>query len=109
MNALQPGSVEKMSKERSRIAMMENISKFLEACKAYGLQNGDLFHPTDLFDGSSMSKVVYTVQVLGKTVSRFGRGPCLCVVRRVDVITPDLFDGSSMAQVVYTVHCWARR
>ena len=70
MNALQPGSVEKVSKEKSSFAMMENINKFLEACKAYGLQNGDLFHHSDLFDGSSMAKVVYTVHVLGKTVSR---------------------------------------
>ena len=69
MNALQPGSVEKMSKERSRIAMMENISKFLEACTAYGLQKADQFHTAALFERTNMTQVVYTLHALGRAVS----------------------------------------
>ena len=36
---------------------MENIDKFIQNCKKFGLKDGDLFQTADLFESQNMSQV----------------------------------------------------
>ena len=58
-----------MNNGKANFFMMENISKFLEACTAYGLQKADQFHTAALFERTNMTQVVYTLHALGRAVS----------------------------------------
>ena len=58
-----------MNKQKANFFMMENISKFLEACTNYGLQKADQFHTAALFERTNMTQVVYTLHALGRAVS----------------------------------------
>ncbi|CAB3990559.1 Muscle-specific 20 [Paramuricea clavata] len=56
INALQPGSVQKVSKLPGPFNQMENIKAFLDAVEKYGLAKEDTFVTVDLFEGRNMKQ-----------------------------------------------------
>ena len=47
---------------------MENITKFLKFCEAYGVPKTGTFQTVDLFEGRNMAQVLNCVQQLGTEV-----------------------------------------
>lgn len=70
INGIKPGAVKRIN-ENSTMAfkIMENISAFLEAIKAYGVPTSDLFQTVDLFEKKDIASVTKTIFALGRTVS----------------------------------------
>lgn len=71
MNSIQPGivSVFHSKKPISLFHSLENITRFLNACKRLGVPEESLFAPPDLALGNNVVKVVAAVMSLGETVS----------------------------------------
>lgn len=58
MNKIKPGSVPKFhANTRMAFKQMENIGWFLEASKAFGVADTDLFMTVDLFDCANIKQV----------------------------------------------------
>lgn len=80
MNALQPGSVKKISEASTAFPQMENISNFLSAAKKYGVADTNLFQTADLYDGTNIGQVVVCIDGLGRAAQKHGfKGPVLGV------------------------------
>jgi len=67
INTLQPGSVKSISTSESSFKEMENINKFTEACRKYGVPDHDLFQTVDLYERKDLNAVVGTIFALGRT------------------------------------------
>merc|ERR1712212_1164849 len=65
INAIEPGSVKKINNSNMNFRQMENIGKFLEGAKAYGVQETDLFQTVSLYENQNMAAVVMTIHALG--------------------------------------------
>eukprot|EP01108_Squamamoeba_japonica_P003102 TRINITY_DN256_c0_g1_i3.p1 TRINITY_DN256_c0_g1~~TRINITY_DN256_c0_g1_i3.p1 ORF type:complete len:129 (-),score=40.99 TRINITY_DN256_c0_g1_i3:59-445(-) len=63
-NKIQPGSVKKINKMKMPFMQMENISAYLDACRAFGLKTSDLFQTVDLFEAKNKVAVVQNVLAL---------------------------------------------
>eukprot|EP00040_Diaphanoeca_grandis_P022206 m.118848 g.118848 ORF g.118848 m.118848 type:complete len:570 (-) comp28703_c0_seq2:56-1765(-) len=59
MNKLKPVSIRKINLPKNAIKMMENISKFIDAAKSFGISDDDLFDTDDLFEDLDMSRVLF--------------------------------------------------
>ncbi|CAB3990561.1 muscle-specific 20 [Paramuricea clavata] len=70
INALQPGSVQKVSKLPGPFNQMENIKAFLDAVEKYGLAKEDTFVTVDLFEGRNMKQVIRTIYAIGRKVRK---------------------------------------
>jgi hypothetical protein len=74
-NVIQAGSVNKIEvKSKLSFKLMENISAFLRASRAFNIPEFDLFSTPDLFEGKNIPQVITTIHALGKisaTVSGF--------------------------------------
>merc|ERR1711962_422140 len=79
MANLEPGLIKQINKPLNKpFKKMENIGFFLDACKAYGLQEHDLFQTSDLYDGTNMNAVINTLHAIGrKAQSKKYAGPHL--------------------------------
>eukprot|EP01041_Mallomonas_annulata_P009333 gene9333-19375_t len=51
MNAIVPGSIPRIDESKMPFKQMENIKRFLSACRSFGLMDSDLFETNDLYDG----------------------------------------------------------
>jgi transgelin len=58
MNKIKPGSVKAHPNARLAFKQMENIGLFLNACRAFGLADTELFVTIDLFEGAHMKQVL---------------------------------------------------
>lgn len=70
INALQPGSVQKVSKLPGPFNQMENIKAFLDAVEKYGLAEEDTFVTVDLFEGRNMKQVIRTIYAIGRKAQK---------------------------------------
>merc|ERR1719458_850150 len=70
MNAIRPGTVPKVNEAGMPFKERENISNFLKACRALGVQEYALFSTDDLFDENYRNSVVQCLHALGSTIQR---------------------------------------
>lgn len=66
-NKIEPGSVPQRTKRDSHklnIYIMDIVSKFLGACRRFGLKDIDLFEPSDLIEGKNMLRVIHCLRML---------------------------------------------
>merc|ERR1712059_107840 len=73
--------ISKINTQTMAFKQMENIEKFLKACKKYGLQDGDLFQTADLYETQNMSQVLQTITACSSVAtSKHGyEGMCIGV------------------------------
>lgn len=79
MNQLMPGSIQKINSSGGQFKMMENINKFQECCKKYGVPEIDVFQTVDLWERRNIPQVTQCIFALGRTcqVHSEWRGPIL--------------------------------
>lgn len=70
INKIKPGSVNKVNTTGGDFKMMENINKFQAACKAYGVNDLDVFQTVDLWEGKDIAMVTTTLFALGRETYR---------------------------------------
>jgi len=58
LNTIAPGSIKKVNPKEMPFAHRENISSYLDACKAKGMNLVDLFDTQDLYDAKNMVSVI---------------------------------------------------
>jgi hypothetical protein len=68
MNKLQPGSIPKIATTGGQFKVIENINKFQDAIKKYGVPDIDDFKPVDLYEGKNIPKVIQCIMALGQAV-----------------------------------------
>lgn len=69
MNVLRPGVIRKINVSGGHYKMMENISQFQVAAKAWGVSDGDLFNANDLWDQKNIAVVTQTIFAVARAVS----------------------------------------
>lgn len=67
MNKMMPGSIPKINTQGGQFKMMENINKFQEACKVYGVPEIDVFQTVDLWERRNIPQVTQCLFALGRT------------------------------------------
>jgi mitogen-activated protein kinase kinase kinase 5 len=79
MNKLMPGCIQKINTQGGQFKLMENINKFQEACKAYGVPEIDVFQTVDLWERRNIVQVTQCIFALGRTCQGFSdwQGPIL--------------------------------
>eukprot|EP01087_Luapelamoeba_hula_P022944 TRINITY_DN8355_c0_g1_i1.p1 TRINITY_DN8355_c0_g1~~TRINITY_DN8355_c0_g1_i1.p1 ORF type:complete len:1335 (-),score=374.38 TRINITY_DN8355_c0_g1_i1:61-4065(-) len=70
INKVQPGSVDKINNANNGYSKMENIERYLKACRAFGMRETELFNTVDLYEKKNMSGVLTHLTVLGNKVKR---------------------------------------
>ena len=66
INILRPGSVTSITPETgNQMKIRENISKFIRACRDFGVRESDLFTSVDLFEGKNVAACLNCVYSLG--------------------------------------------
>jgi hypothetical protein len=68
MNKLKPGSIPKISTKGGQFKMMENINKFQDAIRKYGVPDIDVFQTVDLYERRNIPQVTQCIMALGRTV-----------------------------------------
>uniref|UniRef100_T1IU40 Calponin n=1 Tax=Strigamia maritima TaxID=126957 RepID=T1IU40_STRMM len=67
MNKLVPGCIPKWNTGGGQFKLMENINKFQEMCKAYGVPEIDVFQTVDLWERRNIPQVTQCIFALGRT------------------------------------------
>lgn len=57
MNKLAPGSVKKIQEKGTNFQLMENIQRFQDAMKKYGVPQEEIFQTADLFEKRNIAQV----------------------------------------------------
>jgi len=70
VNKIKPGTVARINGDGKPFKERENISNFLKACRAFGVQEHALFSTDDLYDGKNMLSVVNCIHSLGGVTRR---------------------------------------
>jgi len=82
INAIFPGTVAEPSTKTMAFFQRENISKYLDGCKAVGMNLVDLFDTQDLYDNKNIVQVInhfYSFSSFARSNSRKFRGPYIGV------------------------------
>lgn len=66
MNKLLPGSVKKIDTKGGGFALMQNIERFQEAAKKYGVPDRECFQTVDLWEKKNIPQVTLCVHALGR-------------------------------------------
>ncbi|KAI9106201.1 kinase-like domain-containing protein [Phlyctochytrium arcticum] len=69
INKLRPGSIRVVSTRDAPFLQMENITRFLDACKTLGLQGHELFQTVDLYENKDMQQVIITILTIARIVA----------------------------------------
>lgn len=70
MNSIRPGIVPKVNEAGMPFKERENISNFLKACRALGVQEYSLFSTDDLYEKKDLNSVVRCIHALGGALCR---------------------------------------
>ncbi|EEZ98030.1 myophilin [Tribolium castaneum] len=70
MNKLAPGSVKKIQAKGTNFQLMENIQRFQQAAKNYGLPQEEIFQTADLFERRNISQVALSLFALGRITQK---------------------------------------
>lgn len=68
MNKLSPGSIPKINTQGGQFKMMENLNKFQQAVKKYGVPDLDVFQSVDLVERRNVPQVTQCIMALGRSV-----------------------------------------
>lgn len=71
INKLAPGSVKKIQERGTNFQLMENIQRFQQAVKKYGVPQEEIFQTADLFERRNIPQVTLSLYALGRIVSIF--------------------------------------
>ncbi|XP_063613437.1 muscle-specific protein 20-like [Penaeus indicus] len=79
INKLQPNSVKKIQTSGGSFKLMENIQRFQEAVKKYGVPHEEIFQTADLFERRNIPQVVLCIYSLGRQTQKHPeyQGPTL--------------------------------
>ncbi|KAK2958537.1 putative transgelin [Blattamonas nauphoetae] len=64
INALKPNSVKSVSQSNQPFQQMENLNRFIEACRAYGVYEHDLFRTNDVYHDGLANPLQDTIYAL---------------------------------------------
>merc|ERR1712002_796862 len=70
MNKIQPNSVKKIQTSGGSFKLMENIQRFQEAVKKYGVPHEEIFQTADLFERRNIPQVVLSIFSLGRLTQK---------------------------------------
>eukprot|EP00095_Tigriopus_kingsejongensis_P000563 maker-scaffold776_size99073-snap-gene-0.21 protein:Tk00563 transcript:maker-scaffold776_size99073-snap-gene-0.21-mRNA-1 annotation:"Myophilin" len=70
MNKIVPGSIKKFKTSGPAFLLMENISSFQKAVKAYGVPDEEIFQTPDLFEARNIPQVTLCLYALGRTTQK---------------------------------------
>ncbi|XP_058800586.1 muscle-specific protein 20-like [Phymastichus coffea] len=70
MNKIKPGSINKINTSGGEFKMMENINKFQQALKEYGVADIDVFQTVELWEKKDIGQVITTLFALGRETYR---------------------------------------
>jgi transgelin len=84
INKLKPNSVPRVSKLPGPFKDRERITLYLNACKAYGLRETDLFVTQDLYEGDNLSVVVDNLFSLSGHAQKLGWKGTVIGVKHAD-------------------------
>jgi hypothetical protein len=70
VNTIRPGTVKKINNMRMPFMQMENVSNFLQGCRALGVSDHDCFETVDLYEQKDLGVVVNCIISLGRAVQR---------------------------------------
>jgi hypothetical protein len=70
MNKIAPNSVKKFKTSGPAFLLMENISAFQKAVKAYGVPDEEIFQTPDLFEARNISQVTLCIFALARTTQK---------------------------------------
>lgn len=57
MNKLAPGSIKKIQEKGTNFQLMENIQRFQDGMKKYGVPQEEIFQTADLFEKRNIAQV----------------------------------------------------
>ena len=79
VNAVEPGTIKKVSDSKLAFKQMENISNFTRAAKKLGMHEHDCFDTEDLYNAKDIAKVIQAIHSFGGIVQKRGTysGPTL--------------------------------
>ncbi|XP_013772171.1 myophilin-like [Limulus polyphemus] len=79
MNKIKPGSIPKYNTSGGQFKLMENLNKFQEAVKKFGVSEVDLFQTVDLWEKRNIPQVAQCLSALGRECQRHPEwhGPCI--------------------------------
>lgn len=66
MNKLMPGCIPKYNTSGGQFKMMENINKFQQMAKKYGVPEIDVFQTVDLWERRNIAQVTQCIMALGR-------------------------------------------
>lgn len=66
INKIQPNSVKKIQTSGGSFKLMENIQRFQEAVKKYGVPHEEIFQTADLYERRNIPQVVLCLYSLGR-------------------------------------------
>ncbi|XP_003737990.1 muscle-specific protein 20 [Galendromus occidentalis] len=66
MNKLMPGCITKINTSGGQFKQMENINRFQEACKAWGVPEIDVFQTVDLYERRNVPQVTQCLMAVGR-------------------------------------------
>jgi len=79
MNKIKPGAVPKFKEKGPPFVMMENVSAFQKAVKAYGVPDEEIFQTVDLWEGKNVPQVTICLYALGRVTQKHDdyKGPAV--------------------------------
>ncbi|UJR33997.1 hypothetical protein I4U23_021412 [Adineta vaga] len=72
INTISPNSISKINTGENSFKLMENISRFAQAAKAYGLSDAETFQTVDLYEKMNLHQVVLCLFALGRKAQKQG-------------------------------------
>jgi hypothetical protein len=97
MNALKPGIIPKINEQNIAYMQMENIERYLQACKELGLRDSDLFNTSDLFNEKNMNLVINNIHILAHFVEKLPdfNGPKIEVTQTRNLFSASLVESDA--------------
>ncbi|XP_050393061.1 myophilin [Patella vulgata] len=66
MNKMMPGCIKKIDKKGGGFALMQNIERFSDAARKYGVPPNELFQTVDLWERKNIPQVTLCIHALGR-------------------------------------------
>ena len=107
MNKLMPGCIKKIDKKGGGFALMQNIERFQDAAKAYGVPVTEVFQTVDLWERKNIPQVTQCIFALGRTTQLHPEytgpalGPKMAEKHEVDFTEEQLAAGKNVVSLQY--------
>ncbi|CAF1116259.1 unnamed protein product [Adineta steineri] len=72
MNTIVPNSIPKVNSGENSFKLMENIARFGQAARAFGLSDSETFQTVDLYEKMNLHQVVLCLFALGRKAQKQG-------------------------------------